>query len=238
MDENKIDSLIAGISKAPFFRGQIKQVIKLPPAEPVYSASSDFSPEIRKYLSHCGIEKLYIHQAEAIESIRSGMNTVITTPTASGKTLAFNIPVAEAIKKDGVSALYVYPAKALANDQLAVLDELKKGSGIKLTAGIYDGDTDAEKKKFLRNNADLILTNPYELHQVLPFHNKWKKFYSRLGFIVLDEAHKYRGVFGSNIAFLIRRLKRVLKIYGARPQFIFSTASLANPLEFAEALAG
>jgi DEAD/DEAH box helicase domain-containing protein len=238
MDENKIDNLINKISKSGFYRGQVKKVIKLPPMEPIYADGIDFSPEIKKYLSHCGIERLYTHQAEAIECIRQGKNTVITTPTASGKTLAFNIPVAEAIQKDGITALYVYPAKALSNDQLAVLEELKKGSGIKLTAGIYDGDTDAEKKKFLRNNADIILTNPYELHQVLPFHSKWKKFYSRLKFVVLDEAHKYRGVHGSNIAFLIRRLKRILNIYGSHPQFILSTASLANPLEFAEKLTG
>lgn len=234
-----IDELISAIQTERFYRGQIKDIIEIPPKEAAYDSTVEFSASIQKYLDSCGIKKLYTHQAEAIRILRAGKNAAITTPTTSGKTLAFNIPVAEKLEQEqNATALYIYPAKALSNDQLNVLKDFEDNSGISLKPGIYDGDTPQDRKKTLRDNARVIITNPYMLHQTLPYHSKWRKFYKELKFIVLDEAHKYKGVFGSNIAFLIRRLKRILKIYGVSPQFIVSTASLANALEFTEKLTG
>ncbi len=234
-----IKGLLSAIQTERFYRSQIKEIIKIRPVEAEYTEGIELSSPVKKYLSACGIERLYTHQAETIKLIRQGKNTAITTPTASGKTLAFNIPVMEALNEDkDATALYIYPAKALSNDQLNVLKDFMEKSGIDIAPGIYDGDTPQDKKKNLRENARIIITNPYMLHQTLPYHAKWRKFYKNLKFIILDEAHKYKGVFGSNIAFLLRRLKRILKIYGSSPQFVVSTASLANPLEFTEKLTG
>jgi DEAD/DEAH box helicase domain-containing protein len=234
-----INELLSAIQTERFYRDQIKEIIEIPPVEAKYDTGIEFTPAVKKYLSSCGIEKLYTHQAEAVRLIRAGKNAAITTPTASGKTLAFNIPVLEKLIADkDATALYIYPAKALSNDQLNVLKDFEEKSGFNFNPGIYDGDTPQDRKKYLRENSRLIITNPYMLHQTLPSHSKWRKFYKSLKVIVLDEAHKYKGVFGSNIAFLIRRLKRILKIYGAAPLFIVSTASLANAPEFTEKLTG
>jgi len=237
---DKIKDLIEDIKTRRFFRGQIKDIAEIRAMEPLYAETpGSFSAPIQKYLEKSGIEKLYIHQQAAIDVLRRGKNVVITTPTASGKTLAFNIPVFETLGLDtSATALYIYPAKALSNDQLKIINEMQEASGLKLEPGIYDGDTPSEEKKYIRENSRLIITNPYELHQVLPYHAKWKRFYKNLRFIVLDEAHRYKGIFGSNIAFLIRRLKRIVELYGAKPQFVVSSASLANPLEFIEKLTG
>jgi len=234
-----VETLLKGIQKENFYNKQIKEIIKIPDKKPEFDVDFTLSKSIKKYLEKIGIGRLYSHQAEAIKHIRNGENTVITTPTASGKTMIFNIAVLEEIENNpSANGLFIYPAKALANDQLNGLNEMKKLSGIDFTAGIYDGDTPSDKKKFLRESANVILTNPYELHQILPYHSKWKKFFKNLRYIVIDESHRYRGVFGSNVAFVIRRLKNVLKHYDSNPVFILSTASLANPLEFAEKLTG
>ena len=236
---DRIKDYIEKVKEQGFYNNQLTDVITLPPVEARYCHDIHFSPSIAKYLRSCGIEHLYTHQSDAITQARFGNNIIITTPTASGKTLGFNIPVLEAIEKDkNTTALYIYPAKALSNDQLNTLKQMKEASGIKFEAGIYDGDTEAQLKKHLRDEANIIITNPYELHQVLPYHPKWKDFYKHLKFVVIDEAHRYKGIFGSNIAFLLRRLKRVLKVYKAKPQYIASTASIANPLEFMEKLTG
>lgn len=234
-----IKSLINKLKKENFYNKQLKEIITLPGKMPEFDIKINFSNSINKYLAKHNIKKLYTHQAEAIKRIRDGKNTVITTPTASGKTLIFYIAVIESIEENPLSSgLFIYPAKALANDQLNGINEMKNTSGINFISGIYDGDTPSDKKKFLRENANIILTNPYELHQILPYHSKWKKFFNNLKYIILDEAHRYRGVFGSNVAFVIRRLKRILKYYNSNPVFILSTASLANPQEFAEKLTG
>jgi DEAD/DEAH box helicase domain-containing protein len=237
MDDVK--KLIDDIKEERFYNNQITGIINIPAAEPHFSENFPLSDAIKKYLSLCSIKNIYTHQAETISLARSGKNVIITTPTASGKTLGFNIPVLEQILKEPhSSALYIYPAKALSNDQYNNLNDMKEKSAIAFEAGIYDGDTEPGLKKHLRENANIIITNPYELHQVLPYHSKWKDFYRNLKYIVLDEAHRYKGIFGSNIAFLIRRLKRILKLYGASPQFIASTASIANAKEFIEKLTG
>ncbi|MFA5330928.1 MAG: DEAD/DEAH box helicase [Methanoregula sp.] len=196
------------------------------------------SGPLSAYLSHAGI-RLYTHQCEAVNLLREKKNAIITTPTASGKTLAFNLPVFERMETDPDSrALYLYPTKALANDQLATLLTMEKFTGIPAKPAIYDGDTPQSKRSAIREHARIVISNPHELHQVLSWHGKWSTFFSNLDFVVLDEAHRYRGIFGSQIAFLIRRLRRVARFYGADPQFVLSTATLANPGEFARRLVG
>lgn len=197
-----------------------------------------FPLKLQHYLSEKDI-KLYSHQVDSIEKIRERKNILITTPTASGKTLCFNLPIFEKIIiYKNISALYIYPTKALANDQLKTIKELETYLNIDTKASIYDGDTSQSQKTYNRNNSKIILTNPYELHLILQFHTRWKQFLQNLNFIVLDEIHHYRGVFGSNVAYLIRRLKRICKFYGANPQFILSSATIANPQEFGEKLIG
>ena len=181
----------------------------------------------------------YSHQAEAINKVRQGKNVVIVTPTASGKTLAFNIPVLEALTEDpNATALYLYPTKALTNDQLKVLRELEKDIGIKASPNIYDGDTPQSQRASIRENSKIILSNPYGLHQYLPWHYKWRTFLKNLKFVIIDEAHVYRGVFGSNVAMLLRRLMRICSYYNADPQIILSSATIANPEEHAKRLTG
>lgn len=183
--------------------------------------------------------RLYSHQCEAIDHLRHGRNVIITTPTASGKTLAFNLPVFEMMELNpSARALYLYPTKALSNDQLSTLEQLDRITGIGVRPAIYDGDTPQSKRAAIRDNARIVISNPHELHNVLSWHAKWRPFLSGLRYIVIDEAHRYRGVFGSHVALLIRRLLRVCLYYGSRPQIILSTATIANPVDFAGNLTG
>ena len=148
------------------------------------------------YLSQNHI-RLYSHQCDAINRIRAGKNVIITTPTASGKTLAFNLPVFEGLERDtDARALYLYPTKALSNDQLATLEQMTQYTGIRARPAIYDGDTPQSKRAAIRQNSRIIISNPHELHQVLSWHAKWRPFFTNLKYIVIDEAHRYRGVFG------------------------------------------
>ena len=209
------------------------------PEAPRYGTLSTPLPDIlTAYLDQNHIQ-LYSHQCDAIDHIRSGKNAIITTPTASGKTLTFNIPVFERIHIDpDARALYLYPTKALSNDQYATLSQIAQFTGIPAKPAIYDGDTPQSKRAAIREHSRIIVSNPHELHQVLSWHAKWSPFLSNLRFVIIDEAHRYRGVFGSNISLLIRRLIRLSRHYGADPQFILSTATLANPTEFATRLTG
>lgn len=182
---------------------------------------------------------LYSHQCETINLLRGGENVIITTPTASGKTLAFSLPVMESMMEDAAGrALFLYPTKALANDQLKFLSELERLTGINVSPRVYDGDTPAGRRPAIRDRSRIIISNLHELHHVLPWHYKWEKFFRGLKYIVLDEAHRYRGVLGSNVAYLLRRLRRVCRHYGADPRFVLSTATLANPMEFSASLVG
>jgi DEAD/DEAH box helicase domain-containing protein len=195
-------------------------------------------PAIEGYLGRRGIQ-LFIHQVEALEALRARENLMITTPTASGKTLAFNLPIFEALQAEpAATALYLYPTKALANDQLKAIRDLEEGTGIAAGGAIYDGDTPSSRRPLIRERSRVILSNPYELHQVLPWHHRWERFFRNLRFVVIDEAHRYRGVFGSHMAYLVRRLRRIARHYGAEPQFVLSTATVANPLEFGRNLTG
>lgn len=220
------------------FRHKIAHIEKIPGKKAIYMNLDEVNPKIAKYLEKNNI-KLYKHQATAFKKIKNKKNIIITTPTASGKTLAFNLPILETMLKDKkATAMYIYPAKALSNDQLNILKELEKELEIEIKPATYDGDTPKNKKYGIRQNSRIILTNPYQIHHILSWHHQWKGFYSNLKYIVIDEAHYYKGIFGSNVAYLIRRLRRIAKFYGSSPQFILSSATLANPLELANKLVG
>jgi DEAD/DEAH box helicase domain-containing protein len=235
----KVEGIVRALRRKSEFKDRVEHIEILPPKEPVYGElKKDLPQNIKNYLLKKNI-KLYRHQCDAIEYLRAGKSIIITTPTASGKTLAFNIPIFERLNQDkSATALYLYPTKALANDQLKVIKELENLSEIVVNPNVYDGDTPPDKRPKIRESARIIISNPYELHQILPWHYKWQKFFSNLKFVVMDETHRYRGVFGSNVAFLIRRLRRICGFYGSDPQFILSTATLANPIEFSEKLVG
>jgi DEAD/DEAH box helicase domain-containing protein len=194
-------------------------------------------PAVREALAGRGIGELYAHQAEAYAAARRGGNVIVTTGTASGKTLAFNLPVLDALAADRhARALYLYPTKALAQDQARSLGELGVAA---VRAAIYDGDTPIERRRQIRGWANLVLTNPDMLHVgVLPRHDLWGDFLHNLQFVVVDEAHVYRGVFGSHVANVLRRLRRLARIYGAEPQFLLASATIANAGELAHALTG
>ncbi|MDR0373605.1 MAG: DEAD/DEAH box helicase [Nitrososphaerota archaeon] len=234
-----IEEFIKRIKQSRSYKKQIVHIEELPARSAIFGELEKPLPEnLQKILLNQKIQ-FYSHQAQAINQVRSGKNIVIATPTASGKTLAFNIPVLEALTRDKkATALYIYPTKALTNDQLKVLKELEKESGIKADANIYDGDTPQHQRTSIRENSRIILTNPYGLHQYLPWHYKWRPFLSNLKFIVIDEAHIYRGVFGSNVAMVIRRLLRICNHYHTIPQIILSSATIANPKEHAKRLTG
>lgn len=220
------------------YRDRIAHVETIPARKASYKKVDNLNPKIVDYLKSKNA-KLYKHQSETYEAIQNDENVIITTPTASGKTLAFNLPIMETmIEDEDATALYIYPAKALSNDQLHVLENLEKSLDIKINPNTYDGDTPKSKRYDIRQKSRIILTNPYQLHLILSWHHQWKRFYSNLKFIVIDESHYYKGIFGSNVAYLIRRLKRIANFYGANPQFILSSATLANPLELANRLTG
>lgn len=232
------EKLTEEIKRRDFYNGQIEVIKELPKKDAqIESLSLPFSKPLTEWLKKQEIN-LYSHQVTAIDLIRNGANVVITTPTASGKTLAFNLPILEKLYKTESTALYIYPLKALANDQLEKLNNLCEQTGIDLKPRTYDGDTPSHQRPKIRKEARIILTNPYGLHQYLPWHQKWGEFFSNLEYVVLDEAHRYRGVFGSNVAMLIRRLRRILANYGSDPQFILSSATIANPKEFSKKLVG
>lgn len=197
-------------------------------------------PRIVSALQSRGIQKLYSHQAEAIESVLSGRDTVIVTPTASGKTLCYNLPVLQSVLENPASrALYMFPTKALAQDQLAELMELDRKVNSETGVFTYDGDTPADARRAVRTRGHIVITNPDMLHTgILPHHTRWSRFFADLKYVVLDELHTYRGVFGSHIANVLRRLDRICRFHGSRPIFILCSATIANPAEHAENLTG
>ena len=218
------------------------------------------SPPVERALAAAGTERLYTHQAEAINAALAGQNVVVATSTASGKTLCFNVPVLEALARDPLArALYIYPTKALAQDQLGKWSALVKAAGegiINPLAATYDGDTPQAARSRIRRSARVLLTNPDMLHAgILPNHPLWAEFFRHLCYVVIDEAHTYRGVFGSQVACVLRRLRRVCGLYqgtGVRDpgaglsnqlpassfQFIATSATMANPAEHFELLTG
>jgi DEAD/DEAH box helicase domain-containing protein len=197
----------------------------------------DLPTGLRAQLEARGIHELYSHQAAAWDAAQRGEHIAITTGTASGKSLAFNLPVLAALtKQPKLRALYLYPTKALAQDQIRALGDLKVKH---IRAAIYDGDTESERRWQIRKWANLILTNPDMLHVgVLPHHDRWGDVLANLRYVVVDEAHVYRGVFGSHVGNVLRRLRRLAGVYGAEPQFLLASATIANPGELAHSLTG
>jgi DEAD/DEAH box helicase domain-containing protein len=195
-------------------------------------------PELAAAYRDKGIERLYSHQAAAAELARAGTDFVVVTPTASGKTLCYNLPVLNAVLENGdTRALYLFPTKALAQDQLAELHSLATRLEDRFGVFTYDGDTPSDARKAIRERGHVILTNPDMLHTgILPHHTKWMRLFENLRYIVLDELHTYRGVFGSHLANVLRRLRRIAEFYGSRPQFICCSATIANPDELAAQL--
>ena len=196
----------------------------------------DLHPAVREGLAAAGIEQLWAHQADALEAARRG-HAIVTTGTASGKSLAFNLPVLDTLASDvAARAFYLYPTKALAQDQARGLARV---GGRYLRQAIYDGDTPREERRAVRQRSNLILTNPDMLHVgVLPNHRSWGDVLANLAWIVVDEAHVYRGVFGSHVANVLRRLRRLARAYGSEPRFLLTSATIANPTELAERLTG
>ncbi|MDQ6700727.1 MAG: DEAD/DEAH box helicase [Acidobacteriota bacterium] len=197
-------------------------------------------PALQKVLRTRGIEQLYSHQAESFDLTAAGKNVVIVTPTASGKTLCYNLPVLDLLIRDpGARAMYLFPTKALSEDQLHEFQALVDEMGSDIRAFTYDGDTPQDARKAIRQRANVVLTNPDMLHTgILPHHTKWAKLFENLRYIVIDELHYYRGVYGSHLANLLRRLRRICEFYKTKPIFICCSATIANPKELAESLTG
>ena len=207
---------------------------RAPRAEPL---PEGLNARVRAALVARGVGGLYSHQGDAWRAAARGEHVIVTTGTASGKTLAFNLPVLDALAREPRDrALYLYPTKALAQDQLRAVSAL----GLpRLRPAIYDGDTERERRWHVRRWANLVLTNPDMLHVgVLPHHDRWAELLSRLRYVVVDEAHVYRGVFGSHVANVLRRLRRLAAVYGSEPQFLLASATIANPGELAHTLTG
>jgi DEAD/DEAH box helicase domain-containing protein len=198
----------------------------------------DLRPELVSALARRGIQRLYSHQASSYEAVRKGRHLVVVTPTASGKTLCYNLPVLQRLLENPQKrALFVYPTKALAQDQLAELSALKHGLPIELRVDTYDGDTPPGRRTAIREGGHVVMTNPDMLHTgLLPHHTRWRRLFSNLDFVVVDELHTYRGLFGSQVANVIRRLKRICAFYGSKPTFICASATIGNPLELAKRL--
>lgn len=199
---------------------------------------SGLSPEVTAMVKSRGIESLYCHQSASIEHALAGRHTVIVTPTASGKTLCYNLPVLEAIRQDdSARALYMFPTKALEQDQLGELQESIDALGSSARVFTYDGDTPADARRAIRGRAHVVITNPDMLHTgILPHHTRWSRFFANLKYVVMDELHTYRGVYGSHLANVLRRLKRIASFHGSHPTFLMCSATIANPRELAQAL--
>lgn len=236
------DSFLAYLKSDPEYKNQIVHVQYIPAREARPGClDHPLHPVLQERMKEVGINTLYSHQAQAINLIRQGNNVMVSTPSASGKTLCYNIPVLDALLEDPTArAIYLFPTKALAQDQLRSLTELA-GPTINLPweCATYDGDTAGEDRSGIRKRARIVLTNPDMLHAgILPNHRAWAQFLRRLKYVVLDETHVYRGVFGSHVACVLRRLRRLCELYNSRPQFVFCSATIANPGEHAERLSG
>jgi DEAD/DEAH box helicase domain-containing protein len=213
----------------------------LPPASPEYGALPDSLPKtLVEALGRRGIDSLYSHQVQAINAARSGRHVVIATPTASGKSLCFHLPVLAALAEDPTAtALFVYPTKALSRDQEHNLRQLMGEAGLPTHAMVFDGDTPGDARRAVRERCRIVLTNPDMLHAgILPNHARWASLFQGLKYVVLDELHTYRGVFGSHMAHVLGRLRRVAAFHGSHPTFIAATATIGNPLEHAARLIG
>ncbi|MCX7172869.1 MAG: DEAD/DEAH box helicase [Proteobacteria bacterium] len=237
-EQGDIDAFIAALERK--YRDRIVARVDLPAQEARYADFPEgLDPGLCAALAARGIDRLYSHQRTAIDHALAGRHVVIATPTASGKSLCYHLPALQRFRRDGAKALYLFPTKALAQDQVADLLEINRAGSLGLRTYTFDGDTPNDARQAIRRHGDLVVTNPDMLHQgILPHHTKWAQFFENLDTIVIDELHTYRGVFGSHLANVIRRLKRVLRFYGADPVFILCSATIANPAELASRLIG
>jgi DEAD/DEAH box helicase domain-containing protein len=231
-----LEQILDTLARDPDFKPMVTRWERLPPRRASYAEFPAWlDGRISATLRRRGILSLYSHQADALQSAHAGKHTVVVTPTASGKTLCYDLPVIDAIAKDPTArALYIFPTKALAQDQLAELERLAKDVDIDLKTYTYDGDTPPAVRAAIRSAGHVVITNPDMLHTgILPHHTKWVKLFENLRYVVLDELHTYRGVFGSNVANVLRRLRRICAFYGSHPTFICTSATIANPEELA-----
>ena len=230
---------LARIKSGPRYAGQIEACRQTPGRTASFaSPTAPLPPKLAAILAQRGVNRLYAHQAEAMDRARRGENLMVVTGTASGKTLCYNLPVVERLMEQREArALYLYPTKALAQDQLGKLIEW--GLFQQMRPATYDGDTPRDVRRSIRRDARVIFTNPDMLHQgILPNAPLWGRFFAQLTHVVVDEAHAYRGVFGSHVSLVLRRLRRLCQRHGSKPQFILTSATLANPREHGERLLG
>jgi len=230
-----VGNFLDRIRHEPFYAGQLVHVESLPERPGRYAEPAvPLSEPLRAMLAGRGIEQLYSHQATALELAREGRDWVVVSGTASGKTLCYNLPIFETCLADPAArALYLFPTKALAQDQFkGILELLAANDDVarRIVPGVYDGDTPPAQRRRIKAEANLVLSNPDMLHaSILPYHPKWGRFFADLRYVVIDEAHMYRGILGANVACVLRRLERVCEHYGARPVFLAASATIANP---------
>src|SRR5271166_2945459 len=235
----RIDQVLAGLAARDSAGEMLTAVRHYPAREAQWADFPEWiQAELRAAYNGKGIRQLYSHQAAAAEAVHGQKNVVVVTPTASGKTLCYNLPVLDAILVNGdTRALYLFPTKALAQDQLAELHDLNQRLENRFGVFTYDGDTPSDARKAIRERSHIVLTNPDMLHTgILPHHTRWTRLFENLKYIVLDELHTYRGVFGSHLCNILRRLRRIAQFYGSTPQFICCSATIANPGELAAKL--
>ena len=237
-EQDPVDRLTARLQAR--YRDRVCAELTLPARSAVrVGLPEELDPRLREALGRRDIDALYAHQREAWELARAGRDFVVVTPTASGKTLCYNLPVLQAVLGESAKALYLFPTKALAQDQVAELLALNRDGGLGVRAYTFDGDTPGDARKAVRTRGDIVVSNPDMLHQaILPHHTKWAQFFESLRYVVIDEMHTYRGVFGAHVANVLRRLQRILAFYGASPRFVFCSATIANPVDLARNLLG
>jgi DEAD/DEAH box helicase domain-containing protein len=236
-----VESVLEGLLDEPSFSNGVLHHRVIPARTAQTAPLPDWlDPRIRAALATRGIDALYVHQAAAIEAVRSGEDVVVVTPTASGKTLCYALPTLQALAEDPAArALYLFPTKALGQDQVTEFSELARAAGLAVSAATYDGDTPAPVRSAIRTAGQVVVTNPDMLHAgILPNHTKWFQLFEQLRFIVIDELHSYRGVFGSHVANVLRRLLRICAHYGSHPVIVCCSATIGNPAELAETLTG
>jgi DEAD/DEAH box helicase domain-containing protein len=234
-----VHEVLVKLRTDPSFSDNVIHTKTIDGKEAIYAEFPEkLHPSIIKALASKGINKLYSHQREAFDLASSGNSFTAVTPTASGKSLCYHLPVMQSILEDDTSrAIYLFPTKALAQDQLADLHELIEASGETILSYTYDGDTAPGLRSKVRKSGHIVLTNPDMLHSgILPHHTKWVSLFENLKYIIIDELHTYKGVFGSHVAHVLRRLKRICNYYGSDPVFICTSATIANPQELAESL--
>lgn len=236
-----LEQLLQRLKSEESFTRHVTRWQVIPP-EPAKNAPypANLDPRLVEVMRHRGIDDLYSHQAEAVELAAAGHSFVVPTPTASGKTLCYNLPVLNTILGDSQArALYLFPTKALSQDQMHEVHGIVSDLGVDIKTFTFDGDTPESSRRAIRSSGHIVVTNPDMLHQgILPHHTLWVKLFENLKYVVVDEVHQYRGVFGSHVANVLRRLRRIANFYGADPQFICCSATIANPCELATRLTG